>query len=181
MGLNKAVFLDRDGVINKAIIRDRKPYAPSTFDEFEIIHGVKKAVSSLKKTGYLIVVVTNQPDVGNGYVDKKIVEKMNKEMLNDLQIDAVKVCFHKQTDGCECRKPKPGMLLEAAQEYDINLTSSYMIGDRKSDIEAGIAAGCKTVFIDNNYILSEQPITKDLVACSLLDSISKLKSVGDYE
>lgn len=109
------------------------------------------AGQALKKQGFLLIVITNQPDVGNGLVDKAVVERMNAEMARRLPIDAIKVCYHAQTEGCECRKPKPGMILSAAKELAVDLASSFMIGDRWSDISAGHTAGCRTVFIDRDY------------------------------
>jgi D-glycero-D-manno-heptose 1,7-bisphosphate phosphatase len=157
--MHRAVFLDRDGVLNRTDVREGKPYAPKTFREFNILSGTCTALSFLKKIGFLLVVITNQPDVGNGRVRKKIVEKMNVHLKTKLPIDLIKVCYHAQTDNCDCRKPKPKMILEAAQELGIILTQSYMIGDRASDISAGKMAGCTTFLIDHNYaeVLSDEP------------------------
>ena len=173
---NNAVFLDRDGVLNKSIVINKKPYAPKTYEEFQLLPGVKRSLVSLKDLGFLIIVVTNQPDVGNGYVEKKVVQKMNSKLSNELPVDSIKVCYHKQTDECLCRKPKPGMLIDSAIEYNIDLGESFMVGDRKSDIEAGTEAGCKTIFIDNGYIKGEKPDYADIYASSLPDAVNKLIS-----
>ena len=174
MNKKRAIFIDRDGVLNSTGIRGGKPYAPKSFEEFHLLPGVSDALFSLKNFDCLLIVVTNQPDVGNGIVEKEIVEKMHLKLLNELPIDSLKVCYHKQTDGCKCRKPKPGMILESASEFNIELDNSYMVGDRKSDIEAGIQAGCKTVFIEQGYRKNEQPEYVDIVANSLPDAVTKI-------
>ena len=148
---NKAVFLDRDGVLNRAIVRDGKPYPPASLAEFEILPGTKEALDKLKAAGYLLIVVTNQPDVGRGTQQKSIVEEMHEVLRTILPLDEIYVCYHGYDGECECRKPQPGMLLAAAREFKIDLKESFMIGDRSKDMEAGIAAGCKTIFIDYHY------------------------------
>lgn len=145
--MKKAIFLDRDGVINRTVFRLGKPRAPYSLDEFEFIHGVKRATEKLKAHGFLLIVVTNQPDVARGWVDRAQVDLVNAYVKDDLGLDDLKACFHDDGDGCPCRKPKPGMLLEAAQQWDIDLPNSYMIGDRPSDVEAGQRAGCKSIWV----------------------------------
>lgn len=151
--VRRAVFLDRDGVINRAILRDGKPYAPTTPAEFEILPGVPEACARLKRAGFLLVVATNQPDVGRGTVPQSVVENIHAHMLELVPIDRVEVCYHpgKGLSDCDCRKPKPGMLLRAASELGIDLKQSWMVGDRWRDIDCGHAAGCRTVFIDYHY------------------------------
>jgi len=149
----RAVFLDRDGVINRALERDSKPYPPRNLDEFEILPGVPEACAKLKAAGFLLVVATNQPDVGRGTLKKEIVEAIHAEMRRQLPLDRVEVCYHPgqgQSD-CDCRKPKPGMLLRAARELGIDLAQSWMVGDRWRDVDCGHAAGCRTIFIDRGY------------------------------
>jgi D-glycero-D-manno-heptose 1,7-bisphosphate phosphatase len=151
--LAQAVFLDRDGVINRALERESKPYPPRSPAEFEILPEVPAACARLKQAGFLLVVVTNQPDVGRGTLEKEIVETIHAEMCRQLPIDRVEVCYHSgqgQSD-CDCRKPKPGMLLRAAKELGIDLARSWMVGDRWRDIDCGHAAGCRTIFIDRGY------------------------------
>jgi D-glycero-D-manno-heptose 1,7-bisphosphate phosphatase len=151
--LAKAVFLDRDGVINRALERDEKPYPPRNLDEFEILPEVPAALAKLRAAGFLLVVATNQPDVGRGTLAKEVVEKIHAHMLVQLPIDRVEVCYHpgKGASDCNCRKPKPGMLLRAAAALNIDLAQSWMVGDRWRDVDCGRAAGCKTVFIDRGY------------------------------
>jgi D-glycero-D-manno-heptose 1,7-bisphosphate phosphatase len=147
----RAVFLDRDGVINRSVVRNGKPYPPASLQELEILPGVAEALRDLRKGGFLNVVVTNQPDVATGQQSREVVEKINAFLQDRLGIDLVKVCFHADADNCACRKPKPGMLLEAARELGIDLSASYLVGDRWRDIGAGQAAGCKSYFIDYHY------------------------------
>jgi D-glycero-D-manno-heptose 1,7-bisphosphate phosphatase len=151
--VQRAVFLDRDGVINRAITRDGLPYPPSNLNEFEILPGVVEACRLLKQAGFLLVVATNQPDVGRGTVPRERVEAMHQEMQKVLPLDRVETCFHpgRGESDCDCRKPKPGMLLRAARELRIDLKRSWMVGDRWRDIDCGRAAGCRTIFIDNGY------------------------------
>jgi D-glycero-D-manno-heptose 1,7-bisphosphate phosphatase len=148
-----AVFLDRDGVINRALEREAKPYPPRSLPEFEILPEVPTACAKLKAAGFLLIVVTNQPDVGRGTLKKEIVETIHAEMCRRLPIDRVEVCYHpgQGASECDCRKPKPGMLLHAARELGIDLAQSWMVGDRWRDIDCGHAAGCRTVFIDRGY------------------------------
>lgn len=147
------MFLDRDGVINRALERDGRPYPPMSEQEFEILPGVPEACARLKQAGFLLVVVTNQPDVGRGTLDQAIVEAIHARMLQRLPIDRVEVCYHpgRGLSDCDCRKPKPGMLQRAAQGLGIDLRQSWMVGDRWRDIDCGHAAGCRTIFIDYGY------------------------------
>jgi D-glycero-D-manno-heptose 1,7-bisphosphate phosphatase len=147
----KAVFLDRDGVLNWTRVEAGKPYAPTRFEDFRLLDEALLATKVLKEAGFLLIVVTNQPDVGNGFVARGVVEKMNEYMCSILPLDEVKVCYHAQTDGCNCRKPKPGMLLDAITTYQIDASISYMVGDRGGDILAGKAAGCQTIFLERGY------------------------------
>jgi D-glycero-D-manno-heptose 1,7-bisphosphate phosphatase len=152
--LRRAVFLDRDGVINRPLIRAGQPYPPSSLDEFEILPGVPEACQILKKLGFLLVVATNQPDVGRGTLAREAVEFIHEWLLQLLPVDRVMTCFHggaAHGDPCSCRKPLPGMLLQAAGELKISLAQSFMIGDRWRDIDCGLNAGCKTIFIDWGY------------------------------
>jgi D-glycero-D-manno-heptose 1,7-bisphosphate phosphatase len=151
--LKRAVFLDRDGVINRALEHEAKPYPPRTLAEFEILPEVPAALARLKAAGYLLIVATNQPDVGRGTLKQEIVEEIHAHMLAQLPIDRVEVCFHggKGYSECDCRKPKPGMLRRAASELNIDLAQSWMVGDRWRDVDCGHAAGCRTIFIDRGY------------------------------
>jgi transaldolase len=149
--MGQAIFLDRDGVINRAIVRDGKPYPPAGLDELEILQDVPLALRKLKEAGYRLIVVTNQPDVARGKQSKSVVEQIHKKLFDVLPIDDILVCYHDDSDQCDCRKPAPGLLFRAAKQYDIDLNSSFMIGDRWRDIQAGQSAGCTTIWIDCHY------------------------------
>jgi D-glycero-D-manno-heptose 1,7-bisphosphate phosphatase len=153
MTKHRAVFLDRDGVINRALIRDGKPYAARTLAEFEILPGVAEACQLLKAGGFSLVVATNQPDVGRGTLPREAVERIHAEMLRQLPIDGVEVSYDsgQESPPSEMRKPRPGMLLRAAGELGLDLARSYMVGDRWRDIDCGHAAGCTTILIDYGY------------------------------
>lgn len=167
--MRRAVFLDRDGVINKAIVRDGKPYPPATLDELEILPGVSEALEKLHAANYLLIVVTNQPDVARGTASKEDVEQMNAYLGSKLLIDEFRTCYHDSGDGCNCRKPLPGALLDAARDHQIDLSKSFMVGDRWRDVEAGIAAGCKTFFINYRYN-EQQPEVPDFIVSSLVEA-----------
>jgi D-glycero-D-manno-heptose 1,7-bisphosphate phosphatase len=149
----RAVFLDRDGVINRALERDAKPYPPTSLAEVEIPPDVPVACAKLKAAGYCLVVATNQPDVGRGTLKREVVESIHAHLKALLPIDRVEVCYHPGhgASACECRKPKPGMLLRAAGELGIDLAQSWMVGDRWRDVDCGHSAGCKTIFVDRGY------------------------------
>ncbi|MFS8115068.1 HAD family hydrolase [Rhizobium jaguaris] len=147
----KAVFLDRDGVINRAIVREGKPYPPATVEETEILPDVAEALKRLKEHGYLLIVVTNQPDVARGTTSRETVEAINAYLSASLPIDEFRTCYHDSGDGCDCRKPRPGSLLAAAALHGIDMSRSFMVGDRWRDVEAGQNAGCKTIFMDYGY------------------------------
>ena len=149
--LTRAVFLDRDGVINQALIRDGRPFSPTKLDEFSWVDGIKEAAHELKRAGYRLFCATNQPDVGRGLQERQVVESFHSTILRCLPVDKIYVCYHDDRDGCACRKPRPGMLLEASREYGLNLGESWLVGDRWKDIDAGYAAGCRTVFVNYNY------------------------------
>jgi len=154
--MKAAVFLDRDGVINKALVKNGKPYPPTKVEDVTFPQGTFEAVQSLRSSGYIVIVVTNQPDVAKGIQSKEVVEAIHGLIRQQLQVDDIKVCYHVDKDNCCCRKPKPGMILYAAEEYAIDLSQSYMIGDRWRDIEAGKAAGCKTILISPAVAYNER-------------------------
>lgn len=155
--MRKAVFLDRDGVLNRAIVRNGKPYPPATVEEFEILPGVAEALQALNRAGFLLIVATNQPDVASGKQRREVVEAMHRKLRKELPLDDIKACYALDTPASACYKPKPGMLLEASQEWNIDLARSYMVGDRWRDVGAGRRAGCFTIFIDRGY---DEPMTE---------------------
>lgn len=173
--MNRAVFLDRDGVLNRNILRGGRTYAPTVLADFEILPGVSEAVRKIHSTGFLTIVVTNQPDVATGVQSLESVAKMNELLSKSMPLDSIKVCYHVDSDNCQCRKPKPGMLLEAARAHDIELGQSYMVGDRWRDIAAGRAAGCMTIFVDYGYD-EPRPESPDAVVADLPKAVEWILS-----
>ena len=151
MTLRRAVFLDRDGVVSRTEVRAGKPYAPRRLQDFFVTSGARNAIAALRGAGYVIVIVTNQPDIGNGLVRPAVVEAMHAKLKKRVVVDDIRVCPHRQDEGCACRKPEPGMLIAAARRWNIALGRSYMIGDRAGDVVAGNAAGCYTLLINRRY------------------------------
>jgi D-glycero-D-manno-heptose 1,7-bisphosphate phosphatase len=159
------VFLDRDGVLNRTFVRDGTPYPPMTLDQVEILAGVENALKRLSQQGLPLIVVTNQPDVARGTQTREMVERINQHLARALpMLTAFYLCCHDNQDACECRKPAPGMLLQAAQEHEIDLSQSFMVGDRWSDVAAGTAAGCKTILLDVPYNQAERCMPDYVVA-----------------
>ena len=142
----RAVFIDRDGVINRAFFRDLVPCPPAAVDELEILAGVPEALARLRRAGFRLIVVTNQPDVARGTQTRAAVDAINAQLLATLPLDEIRVCYHDDADRCECRKPKPGLLMQGPP---VDLAASFMVGDRWRDIEAGRNAGCVTVLVDS--------------------------------
>jgi len=149
--LRRAVFLDRDGVLNRARIRDGKPFPPMGLEELEVPADVPKALHNLQKNGFELVVVSNQPDVARGTLSREKVKLINQALASRLPLDDILICYHADEDGCACRKPKPALMLEAARRHHVDLSTSFLVGDRWRDVEAGHNAGCKTILIDNGY------------------------------
>jgi len=149
--MRKAVFLDRDGVLSKAFIKNGRSFAPKNLKDFKLFSESKKSVKKLQLSGFMVIVVTNQPDVGKKIISKKILKKMHYKLKKVAKVDAIYTCTHSQNMNCNCRKPKPGMILKAAKKYKINLKKSFMIGDRLSDIIAGQKANCRSIFLDKKY------------------------------
>jgi len=147
----RAVFLDLDGVINRAIVRDGKPYPPSTIDELVIAPDARESLDALRQAGFLLIVVTNQPDIARRTLPSAEMEAIHTALREALPLDDFFVCAHDDADHCDCRKPKPGLLFSAAQKYGVDLSRSFMLGDRWRDVEAGANAGCSTVWIDCGY------------------------------
>jgi len=165
----RAVFLDRDGVINRAVVRDGKPYPPLAVDDVSVLPGVADALARLKAAGYLLIVVTNQPDVRRGTLAPDIVDAIHQRLGAELPIDEFRTCFHDDEDACACRKPAPGLLIDSASVHGIDLGASAMVGDRWRDIEAGRRAGCATIFVDHGY-RERRPDRPDAVVGSLQEA-----------
>lgn len=171
--MTRAAFLDRDGVLNQAIVRDGHPYAPHHLEDFLILPEAADAVRRLKAAGYVVIVATNQKDVGQGLMPRETLDAMHARLRQLVPVDDIRVCTC--VDECPCYKPNPGMLLEAALDWNIDLSASVMIGDRWRDIGAGHNAGCRTIFIDRGYAEALRH-TPDLVATDLADAVDKLLS-----
>lgn len=180
MQKRKAVFLDRDGVINECKVVKGRPFPPDSLSELIILPKVKDAIDLLRLKGYLIIIVTNQPDVARGSKTRKSVEEIHDYLKSHLSIDDIYTCFHDDSDNCGCRKPKPGMILSAAKTHNLDLTSSFMVGDRWRDIESGELAGVGTIFIDYKYT-EKRPKKFCYKANSLFEAIPYLvnKDVTD--
>jgi D-glycero-D-manno-heptose 1,7-bisphosphate phosphatase len=170
--LRRAVFLDRDGVINRTYLRDGVSIPPATVEQFEFLPGVIESARRLSASGFVLVVVTNQPDVARGRTTRDNVERLNDIVRQSLPVVEVLTCYHDRGDNCPCRKPKPGMLLESAARHEIDLGRSFMVGDRPSDIEAGQAAGCRTVLVVTPHGGSER--------CSPDHSVADLAAAAEW-
>ena len=168
---NKAVFLDRDGVLNQAVVRNGKPYPPANAAELVLTPNAKEALQELKARGFLLLVVTNQPDVAKGITTRPAVEEINRKLASELPLDDVFVCYHQDSDRCDCRKPKPGMILNGAHQHNVDLAESFMVGDRWRDVEAGQNAGCRTVFIDGGYEERQPARPADATVHSLKEAV----------
>ena len=175
--MKKAIFLDSDGVLNTAIIKDGKPLAPTTLAELEIPAEVKPALEQLKAANYLLICVTNKPDIERGLMTQAVVNAIYAKICAELPLDDVFICY---TENSDCYKPKPGLLLEAAKKYNIDLAQSFMIGDRWRDIGAGQNAGCKTVWLDRGYTNDPVPNPPaDHTAHSLAEAAQWILSKGE--
>ena len=171
----RAVFLDRDGVLNRAVVRNGRPYPPSSVQDFELHDDVANGCARLKAANFLLIVITNQPDVGRGTQSRETVEAMHLKMQSALPIlDRVEICYHagdRYEQPCDCRKPRPGLILRAAAELNIDPKRSYVIGDRWRDVGCARAAGCRAILIDRGYKenLREAP---DFTVTNFNDAVS---------
>ena len=168
--MNRAVFLDRDGVLNRAVVVQGKPFPPSSLEELEILPGVPEAVRAIKAAGFRAIVVTNQPDVATGKQLRSVVDAMHARLREFLDLDDIFACYHTDADRCACRKPLPGMLLEAAGRWQIDMAASFMVGDRWRDVEAGQAAGCRTFWVRGEEYLEKEPSNPDWVVSTLKEA-----------
>jgi D-glycero-D-manno-heptose 1,7-bisphosphate phosphatase len=170
MGVDKivarAVFLDRDGVINRAPVRDGKPFSPQSSAALELEEGAADGLRKLAEAGFRLIVVTNQPDVARGTQTEEAVEAIHEQLRKTLPLDEIIACYH-DGDACDCRKPKPGSLLDAARRHGLELDRSFMVGDRWRDVEAGQRAGCRCLFVDHGY-REQQPAGAFVRVSSLL-------------
>jgi D-sedoheptulose 7-phosphate isomerase len=169
--LRGAIFFDRDGVLNEAVVRDGKPHPPAAPADLRIPAGTAQALARLKERNFLLLVVSNQPDVARGTQQREAVEEMGRRLRAELPLDDVLTCYHDDQDGCDCRKPRPGLMTRAATRYGIDLSRSYLVGDRWRDIDAGVNAGCKTVWIDRGYVEQAPASVPDARVKSLPEAV----------
>jgi D-glycero-D-manno-heptose 1,7-bisphosphate phosphatase len=178
----RAVFLDRDGVLNRPKVRGGKAYPPASLEEFSIYPEAAEACAALKKAGYSLIVATNQPDVGRGTQRREEVDRMHQALRAALPVDRIEVCYDPGEQGSSCYKPAPGMLLRAAREMGVDLRVSFMVGDRWRDVDCGAAAGCRTVFIDRGY---HEPLRTrpDYIVANVLEAAQVIleNSTGEPE
>ncbi len=175
---HRGVFLDRDGVLNVALVRDGVPVPPRSAADFQVLPGVADACAALRRSGWVLVVVSNQPDIARGHAEPARVEEINARLRAEVALDDVIVCPHDDGDGCACRKPKDGMLREGARRWGIDLSGSFMVGDRWRDIEAGRRAGCRTILVDRGYAERPGP-TPDYVVRELSEAVPIVLGVRD--
>jgi D-glycero-D-manno-heptose 1,7-bisphosphate phosphatase len=161
--------------LNDAIVRDGVPHPPASPDEVHIADGAGDAVRAVRDAGWLAIVVTNQPDVARGTTTLAQVDAINAVVAERLQVDAIYMCPHDDADACDCRKPKPGLLLRAAREHDIDLAASVLVGDRAKDIASGRAAGCTTIFLDHRYAETKTNPAADFTVTTLAGAIEVMR------
>lgn len=152
-----AIFLDRDGVINPLIIRDGKRTSPRSLSEWQIFPDVAPSLHRLRDAGYLLLVITNQPEIARQQSDPRIVKEFHQDLLTKKMVNAVKMCPHDDADNCACRKPRPGMIVDYQKEMGVDLSRSFVIGDTWKDVLAGAAAGVRTILLRREYSGDAQP------------------------
>ena len=171
----RAVFLDRDGVLNRAVVRNGRPYPPVRLEEFELHEDIAAGCARLKAANFVLVVITNQPDVGRGTQTRETVEAMHSKLRSAIpSIDRIEICYHageRYGERCDCRKPRPGMIMRAAAELNLDLPASYVVGDRWRDVDCARAAGCRAIFIERNY---EEKLreTPDFTVANFSDAVN---------
>lgn len=168
--MTRAVFLDRDGVLNAIVERDGKPASPRTPDELEIVADALATLTALKAQGFALFVVTNQPDVSRGLMTGASLDAIHAKLTAALPVDEILACRHDNADNCHCRKPKPGLILDLAQRHGVDLSQSWMVGDQDRDIACGKAAGCRTILLERPYNSGSASVA-DYVLESLSQSI----------
>ena len=175
--VRRAVFFDRDGVLNAAIVRNGAPHPPASAEEVQIDPAAVEGIARLQSLGFLAVVITNQPDVARGNQRREVVDAINALVQQRTNVDAVFTCFHDNADRCDCRKPKPGLIFQAAVELGIDVRRSYLVGDRHGDVQAGLSAGCTTILIDRGYAETPAEIGAAYTVRSLHDALNCIFSL----
>ena len=174
-GSRAAVFLDRDGVLNEVDVCDGTPHPPAGVEQLSLLPGVVEACYRLRQLGFVLIVVTNQPDIARGKQTRDEVDRMHDALRVRLPLDDIVVCAHDDVDDCPCRKPRPGMILDAATRLDLDLADSVCIGDRWRDVEAGKRAGVMTIFVDRGYG-ERRPADADAIVGSLPAAVEIIES-----
>ena len=177
--MRRAVFLDRDGVLVAPVVRDGRAYSVSSVAELVVLDGAVEACERLRAAGFVLVVVTNQPEVARGTLAAAELEAMHRRLDAEVPVDAILCCMHDDRDGCSCRKPAPGMLVDAAARFGLDLARSYMVGDRWRDVAAGRSAGCTTVFVDASYD-EPRPDDPDVVVADLAEACRWILADTDH-
>jgi D-glycero-D-manno-heptose 1,7-bisphosphate phosphatase len=178
----RAVFLDRDGVINESIVRDGKPSPPASVRETVVVRDAREELKRLKQRGFLLIVATNQPDVRRGTIRREQVEDIHGFLRDQLPLDDFFVCYHDDNDNCSCRKPLPGLLFDAAEKHKIDVRGSYLVGDRWRDIDAGAVAGCRTILIQHRYNERGPAFVPDVIVSSLTEAVDWIvKQEGELD
>jgi D-glycero-D-manno-heptose 1,7-bisphosphate phosphatase len=180
MSRKRAVFLDRDGVLNAAILRDGVPHPPSSVSDTDILPDVPESCERLRHLGFLLIVVTNQPDIARGRLGPPALEEIHSYLRTQLPLDSIWVCPHDDGDGCSCRKPAPGLILKAAIHHDVDVARSYMVGDRWRDMDAGRAAGCRTILVRNPLYRERPAEGADVEVESLSEAVDWIVSVDRH-
>ncbi len=181
MNRARAVFLDRDGVINEVVVRDGVPSSPRTLDEFILFESLDESLRRLSDGGFRLFVVSNQPDVARGLLDPDVLTRMSDRICSKLPIEAVHACTHDDRDLCDCRKPRPGLIHNIAEQHDIELAESYVIGDSWKDVEAGRRAGCRAILLRRSYNdgIEADHVVADMVEASDLVLSGSLRAQED--
>lgn len=180
-GKRAAVFLDRDGVLNDAVVIDGRPHPPASVSGLVVRTETIRACRELHDAGLALLVVTNQPDIARGTESWNNVQALNEELRRQLPLDDIRVCPHDDADGCDCRKPQPGMLLEGARTWNLDLTRSVMVGDRWRDLEAGKRAGCWRVLLEHDYSEQDARDNADLVVRRLDEAVPWILKITSRE
>ena len=168
-----AIFLDRDGTLNELVYRNKQLLGPRMADQFRLFPDVEEVDRRLRKLDYLVFVVTNQPDIARGFLDPVELEKMTRTLMEAIRVDEVLICPHDDRDNCKCRKPKPGMLIDLADRWNVDLKLSYMVGDLWKDVVAGQTAGCFTIQIGRPKWRQPYP---NVAVETLMDAIKMIES-----
>lgn len=150
--MKRAVFIERDGILNEVQAGPNHPISPMTMEEFRVNEKAKIPIKKLKDAGFVLIVTTNQPGISRGYQSRRDLDYMHDHLRRNFPVDDILVCAHEESDECPCRKPRPGLLIESAFKWQINLDQSYVISDKWQDAEAARTAGCTSLLLKSPWI-----------------------------